>query len=297
MTPDKWQGVYTFPVTTMNETGDVLDLGAYRDQIDFIISGGMHGITLMGSIGEFAYLEPSERQQIVETAVDAANGRVPVISGVSAITTKAAVRYTKEAAATGADGVLVALQSYFSLSADEIVDHFAAIADASDLPIFIYNNVGTTGHDLDVPILERLLEMPSILGIKESTGRLERTMELQRVFGDRLEIFVGWEPLAFSMFQLRVRAWSCGIGNFVPNLCVELYDAAVRDKDFDRALKIHERVAPLSDFILRHRLAACVKPGLEMMGRKAGAPRLPVRPIGPELQMEMRQLLADVGAL
>jgi dihydrodipicolinate synthase/N-acetylneuraminate lyase len=77
----KWQGVFTYPVTTMTAGGRSLDLAAYRDLIDFIVSGGMHGITAMGSIGEFAYLEPGERTQVVQAAVAAANGRVPVISG------------------------------------------------------------------------------------------------------------------------------------------------------------------------------------------------------------------------
>jgi 4-hydroxy-tetrahydrodipicolinate synthase len=207
------------------------------------------------------------------------------------------VRYAREAADAGADGILVALQSYFRLSEDEIVAHFEALASVTDLPIFIYNNVGTTGHDINARILGRLLEFPSVTGVKESSGRLERTMELQRTFGDRLQVFVGWEPLAFSMFQIGVKAWACGIGNFVPGLCVQLYEAAVVDRDFDRALEIHNRVAPLSDFILTHRLAACVKPGLEMMGIRAGDPRPPVTPIGPDLQAELRDLLICAGAL
>lgn len=293
----RWKGVFTFPVSTMDAHGEELDLGAFRSQIDFVLDGGMHGITVLGSIGEFAYLRSDERDAIVRTAVEQVAGRAPVMAGVSAITTADAVRYAKFAEDAGADAVMVVLQSYFALTADEIVAHFAAIADATPLPIFVYNNTGTTNHDVGPALLRRLVELPTVTGIKESSGKLERTMELQRVFGDRLEIFCGWEPLAFSMFELGIESWSCGIGNFVPRACVDMWESVFVKKDLDRAREIHRMVAPLSDFILRHRLAACVKPGLEMMGRRAGGPRRPVTPIDAELKLEMIELLRNAGAV
>lgn len=297
MVNNPWRGVFTFPVSTMNADGSELDLGAYRDQVEYLIEGRMHGITTLGSIGEFAYLRSDERNLITKTAVDQARGRVPVMAGVSAISTVEAVDYAKAATDVGASGLMIVLQSYFHLTQDEIVAHYRAISESSPLPLFIYNNTGTSGHDIDPALIERLLaEVPAVTGIKESSAKLERTMELLERCGDRLQIFVGWEPLAMPMFQLGVESWACGIGNFVPTVAVELWEAAVVEKDFDRAMRIHQAIWPLSDFILRHRLAACVKPGLELMGRKAGGPRRPVTPIDGPLLAEMRELLDRAGA-
>lgn len=134
-----WNGVFVFPPTAMDDAGRELDLRCYRDHLSWLVEAGVHGVVPLGSTGEFAYLSGEERREVIGATVEEVAGRVPVIAGVSAIATRDAVAYAREAEELGADAVLVLVQSYFGLSEDEIVRHFVSIREATELAIFIYN--------------------------------------------------------------------------------------------------------------------------------------------------------------
>jgi 4-hydroxy-tetrahydrodipicolinate synthase len=291
-----WEGVFVFPVTPMDATGETLNLESLATHLDSLVESGVHGVVPLGSTGEFAYLDATERREVVRTSVEAVAGRTKVIAGASAITTRDAVAHARVAEELGADAVLILLQSYFPLTDDAIVDHLRAISEAIDIPVFIYNNPHSSNHDISTDLFARLAELPSIAGLKDSTGGLDRLMEVERALGDRFVIHCGWEHLALPMFSLGVRGWSTATANLVPRQCVAMYSLAVEHGDIGGALAIHERISPLAKFLLSVPLAPAVKEGLAYLGRDVGAPRPPLTALEPDQRRTLIGLLDEARA-
>lgn len=291
-----WEGVFVFPVTPMDAAGDALNLDSLATHLDSLVEAGVHGVVPLGSTGEFAYLDAGERADVIRTSVEAVDGRAKVIAGASAITTRDAVAHAREAEELGADAVLILLQSYFPLTDDAIVAHLRAISEAIDVPVFIYNNPYSSNHDISAELFARLAELPGIAGLKESTGGLDRLMEIDRAVGDRFVIHCGWEHLALPMFSLGVRGWSTATANLIPRQCVEMYSIAVERGDIAGALEIHERISPLAKYLLSVPLAPAVKEGLAHIGHDAGAPRPPLTPLSPEQHETLIDLIDEARA-
>ncbi|MGH9057759.1 MAG: dihydrodipicolinate synthase family protein [Acidimicrobiales bacterium] len=272
-----WAGVLAFPVTTFDSTGDHLDLGLFRENVEYQLRAGVHHMVPLGSTGEFAYLTSRERHEVVAATVEQVGGRVPVIAGVSAISTAGAVEHAREAQELGADAALVIMQTYFSLSADEVMRHLDAIGRAVALPIFVYNNPGTSKVDFTPALAKRLTEVATIAGLKESSADINRVSLLHEALGDGPpRVLAGWDTIALPSFALGVEGWCSGLPNVAPHECVELYQAAVERRDFDAALSVHRRIFPLAEYLLTHSLPAAAKAGMEITGRKAGPPRAPL---------------------
>lgn len=291
-------GVLAFPATPMDDAGDRLDLRAYESLLGWIADGGVHGIIPLGSTGEFAYLSPEERRVVAETTVNTLGGRLPVIVGVSALTTKDAAAYTRHAREIGADGILLSIPTYYALGAKEVLAHVHAVASESDLPLILYNNPFTSQVDLTVDLLERLVENPTLVAVKEATTDVNRVPLIRKVVGDRLEVLGGgFDPYALPAFVSGARGWTTGMANLVPRLCVQLHQAAVRDRDLDRAQQVNRALAPLANILASNNLSAAVKCGLRLIGRPAGVPRPPLQPVSPEVERLLRDALTALDAL
>ncbi len=288
----QYRGVFAVTCTPFDAQGD-LDEAALRRHLRFLIDDcGVHGIIPSGSTGEFAFMTEAERIRVMETTLDEVAGQVPVIVGAAACSTREAISYAQRAEQAGADGVMVVSPYYGSLSQNELYDHFASLARNVSLPIVVYNNPGTSGSDILPPAVARLAEFDNIAAIKESSGIMQRATEIMRLAGNRIEVLCGCDTLALEMLQMGVEGWVAAPANVVGKQCVELYQAAVVEKDFDKAQELYHRVLPLFDlFESSGQYVQLAKAGLQMLGRSIGEPRRPLLPPEPALVDRLKSIL------
>src|SRR5437868_8768948 len=180
------------PVATPMRPNEDLDLPRFRWFLDYLIGEGVHGLFVLGTNSEFYALDESEKQEVIATAVAHVNRRVPVFAGTGAESTREAVRLTKMVEREGVDGVSVITPYFVSPSQQEIYDHYRRIAENTSLPAVLYNNPSTCGGlKIDIETVARLAEVPNILGIKDSSGDLQNTVEYIRVVPDRFSVMQG----------------------------------------------------------------------------------------------------------
>lgn len=290
----RMNGVLAYPPTPMSDDGEEIDVKAFEKLMDWLAGTGVHGIIPLGSTGEFSYLTPAERLEIARVAVDVVAGRVPVIISASAMTTREAVSFAEHAAQQGADGLMLSFPTYYPLSADQVIAHVRAVTEAAPLPLMLYNNPYLTMVDLTIDILERLVELPEVVAVKEPNKDVYRVTELVRRFGDRLTILGGGlDTHALAAFTAGAQGWSSGMASLVPQHCVDLYRAAVIDQDIASAEAINSRLGPLASILLNNNASAVVKAGSAMLGRPVGGPRRPLTAIGPDVE-EALQAALDV---
>src|SRR5437868_11206599 len=214
------------PVATPMRPNEDLDLPRFRWFLDYLITEGVHGLFVLGTNSEFYALDEREKQEVIATAVDHVNKRVPVYAGTGAETTREAVRLTKMAEREGVDGVSVITPYFVNPSQQEIFDHYRRIAESTALPVVLYNNPGTCGGvKIDVDTVARLAEVPNILAVKDSSGDLQNTCEYVRVVPDRFSVMMGRDTLIFPALQMGARGAVPATGNIAPKLLVALYEA------------------------------------------------------------------------
>ena len=284
-----FEGVYVFPPTPMRGDGEV-DLPRYREHIDWLLDRGIHGLVACGSTGEFAYLTSEERHELASVTVEHASGRAPVLVMGSALSTREGLAHAGHAANIGADGVLVNPQSYFRLSAQQILGLYEALAATAGIPLVLYNAPATTGIDMAPEFVARLALIPGVAGIKESSGNVNRVSQIRRLAPDPFSIFCGHEALALPTLLLGGDGWFSGLANLAPQLCVALYEHAARG-DLAEALVLHRRLEPLGNFLQNRQLAAAVKTGLALRDMAMGPPRLPLTPLSEPETDQLRLLM------
>src|SRR5437016_10391084 len=214
------------PVATPMQANEDLDLPRLKWFIDHLIREGVHGIFVLGTNSEFYALDEREKQEVIATAVGHVNKRVPVFAGTGAETTREAIRLTRMAEREGADGVSVITPYFVSPTQKEIADHYRRIAEATSLPVVLYNNPGTCGGvKIDVDTVVKLAEVPNILGIKDSSGDLQNTNELIRMVPERFSVLMGRDTLIYPALLFGARGAVPATGNIVPRLLVEIYES------------------------------------------------------------------------
>jgi len=256
----------------------------------------VHGLTALGSTGEFAYLSWPQRRRIVETVVAAAKRRVPVVAGVASTTIADAVMQAREFERLGCDGILAILEAYFPLAEDGIVDYFRAIAGAVALPVVLYTNPNFQRADLSLPAIEKLSRVPNIRYIKDASTNTGRLLSiLERVEG-RMQLFAASAHIPACVMLIGGVGWMAGPACLAPKQSVALYEACAR-KDWDEAMALQRPLWRVNQAFAKYNLAACIKGGLELQGYAAGAPLPPQAPLPREGIEEVRQALAAIGAL
>jgi 4-hydroxy-tetrahydrodipicolinate synthase len=285
------------PVITPMQPNEDLDLPRLRWFIDHLIASGVHGIFVLGTNSEFYALDEREKQEVIATAVAHVNRRVPVYAGTGAETTREAVRLTRMAEREGADGVSVITPYFVSPTQKEIADHYRRIAEATSLPVMLYNNPATCGGvKIDVDTAVKLAEVPNILGIKDSSGDLQNTNEMIRAVPERFSVLMGRDTLIFPALMFGARGAVPATGNIAPALLVQIYET-FRKGDIDGSKKAQLQLNPL-----RLALGLCTAPGavkaaLGLLGMNVGPCRSPVSGITPEKLPLMRAALTQAGLL
>src|SRR5438105_3778523 len=217
------------PVATPMQANEDLDLPRLKWFIDHLIQNGVHGIFVLGTNSEFYAMDEREKQEVIATAVAHVRGRVPVFAGTGAESTREAVRLTKMAEKEKVDGVSVITPYFVSPSQQEIYDHYRRIAEHTSLPVILYNNPSTCGGvKIEVDTVARLAEIPNILGVKDSSGDLQNTMEYIRVVPERFAVMMGRDTLIYSALLFGARGAVPATANIGPGLCAELYNAFQR---------------------------------------------------------------------
>jgi 4-hydroxy-tetrahydrodipicolinate synthase len=272
--PIPLEGIIAYPITPFSSEGAV-DLGKYRQLLERLLQAGVHAVAPLGSAGVLPYLSDQEREAIVMATMEQVAGRVPVMFGVSSLTTERVVHHARIAERHGAKAVMIIPVSYWKLTEAEIFAHYDAVASAISLPIMAYNNPATSGLDLAPEFLAKLLKIPNVTMIKESSGDVNRLHRLVQVAGNDVAFYNGSNPLALDAFIAGARGWCTAAPNLIPQLNLDLY-AAVQRGDLPRALTLFRKQLPLLQFITQGGLPRTIAAGLEILGIDAGTLRAPL---------------------
>ncbi len=287
-------GIIAYPITPFAESGiDTERLGAL---VDTMVGAGVHAIAPLGSTGESAYLTLDEWKTVVDTTIAAVDGRVPIVVGASDLTTSGTVARAEYAQGAGATAVMVIPVSYWALSEREIVQHYSSVSDAISIPIMAYNNPATSGIDMPPSLLHHMFEtIENVKMVKESTGDIQRMLDIKELSAGQLPFFNGSNPLVLEALKAGASGWCTAAPCLRPAPTIALYEA-VAAGDLERAGEIYDELLPLLRFIVTKGLPPAVKSGLEILGEPAGVPRLPLLPLTPEDRSELESILAVVAA-
>ena len=290
-----FHGVIPYLVSPIDDAGNIK--GDTLIQLcEDLIEAGVHGVTPLGSTGEFAYLSWAQRQRIVEIVVKAAKGRVPVVAGVASTTIADATAQARRFHELGCDGILAILESYFPLSDDGIFDYFKAIAEAVSLPVVLYTNPSFQRSDLSIPVIERLSHIPNILYIKDASSNTGRLLSILNRVQGRMQVFAASAHIPACVMLVGGVGWMSGPACVAARQSVELYEKCCQ-KDWEGAMELQRRLWGLNQVFVKYNLAACIKGGLELQGYPVGSPLPPQTPLSPEGIEDVKQALIAIGAL
>jgi 4-hydroxy-tetrahydrodipicolinate synthase len=288
---DPFHGVLPALVTPFTEDGGAIDAGALAATVDRLVAAGVGGLVPGGSTGEFTTLSPAERRELVERTVQAAAGRVPVVAGTGALSTRETVELSVHAEQAGATAVMVVPPFYDAPSWRELLAHYTAVAEAIDIPIMYYNLPGASGVTLTA---QQLRELP-VACLKDTGGDAAAATELIQTEGPTL--LNGWDTLTFAALAAGVRAVVWGAASIVPEPCVELHRLLIDDIDLPAARKLWARLWPLCRFLERHSYPAAVKAGCRLAGDATGPVRAPLLALEDDAVAELSALLDRATAL
>lgn len=273
MTRIDWTGVFP-AVTTQFDDRLSIDSAATAAMVDKLVGEGVHGIVALGTVGENNSLSADEKRHMLRTIVEAVAGRVPVISGVSELTTDAARLYARDAEAIGVDGLMVLPAMVYLPSTEELDFHIRQVAGATALPVMIYNNPAAYRVSVPLDLLQRWSDVPTIVAIKESMEDSRRFTDMFNACGDRYAIFAGLDDLAFEGLTLGAQGWISGLTNAFPQESLALWEA-LRVGDLATARAIYRWFLPLLHLDAQPNLVQCIKLAEQVMGRGSERVRPP----------------------
>jgi 4-hydroxy-tetrahydrodipicolinate synthase len=284
-----FQGIIAYPVTPFDKHEKV-DIPLFKTLTERLVQSGANGIAPLGSTGVLPYLNDEEKEAVTEAAMQQVNGRIPVLAGVSNLTTERTIYHARFAEKAGASAVMIIPMSYWKLSDNEIFHHYEQVANSISIPIMAYNNPATGGIDMSPALLKRLLQIPNVTMIKESTGDIQRMHYLRKELGEDVAFYNGSNPLALAAFTAGAKGWCTAAPNLVPELNSRLY-SAVLENDMAKARAVFYKQLPLLQFIVAKGLPRAVKAGLEIQGIESGYLRRPLRPLEQADYQELDQIL------
>jgi dihydrodipicolinate synthase/N-acetylneuraminate lyase len=288
-------GVFPYLVSPVAADGSV-DRRVLARLSNDLIAAGVHGLTPLGSTGEFAYLSLAQRQAVVETVIAAAAKRVPVVAGVAATTIADAVAQAKSYEHMGADGILAVMEAYFPVDDDGVVAYFTSIAEAVKLPVVLYTNPNFQRSDLSIPAIVKLTEVANIRYIKDASNNTGRLLSILNATGGRIKVFAASAHIPVAVMLIGGVGWMAGPACAVPRASVALYDLCRAGK-WSEAMVLQRKLWALNQAFARHNLAACIKGALALQGYDVGVPIPPQAPLSEQGRAEVRAALMAVGAL
>lgn len=277
----KLNGIIAYPITPFKADTQELDFDALTITLNSLLEQECDAIAPLGSAGESAYLSWSEWQQVAEKSIEVVNHRVPVILGISELTTQMAIQKAKMAELLGADVIMVLPISYWKLTDEEIYEYYQQIAAATKLPIMVYNNPATSGVDLSPELIVKMFQnIENICMVKDSTGDIQRMHKFYELTQGKLPFYNGCNPLALEAFCAGASGWCTVAPNLLGKLPRQLYQA-IKSGDLAQAQTLFYKQLPVLRFVVQGGLPKTVKAGLNELGFSVGDPRKPLQSATP----------------
>ncbi|MEM2983105.1 MAG: 4-hydroxy-tetrahydrodipicolinate synthase, partial [Candidatus Bathyarchaeia archaeon] len=261
------EGVFPALVTPFTDSGEEIDEGRLRRLVDYSVESGVNGLVPCGTTGECQNLTLEERKRVVEYVVDQANGKVPVIAGTGHSSTNVAVELTRHAKDVGADAALVVTPYYHKPADRGIYEHYRVLAEKVDLPIVLYNIPQATGVNLSWQMVEDLVEIPNIVGLKDSSGEIKYILTVIEKTGSRLSILCGHDEVVLPALAAGASGMILASANFIPDIWLRLYRAF--RENMAEAKKIQTSIQKICRIIVKSGPVGA-KAALKMMHRQVG---------------------------
>lgn len=289
-----WAGV--FPAATTQFTSDLsIDFGATQKVQDALVRDGVHGLIVMGTVGENNSLLPEEKRDVLRAAAESVNKRVPVIAGVSEFDTNRAIAFARDAEKLGADGLMLLPAMVYVPTEEELVAHFRAVAKETGLPIMLYNNPPAYRVSVGIEAIKQLADIPNIVCLKESAPDTRRFTDLYNAIGDKIMLFAGLDDVALEGLILGARGWVSGLTNAFPKESLALYEAFLAG-DLDTARAIYRWFMPLLHLDAEHDLVQSIKLAEQVMDRGSERVRPPRYPLTGARRAEVIAMVEKAAA-
>jgi 4-hydroxy-tetrahydrodipicolinate synthase len=289
----KLEGIIA-PMPTALATDGRVDAKRTRTLVEFLIDGGIDGLFPLGTSGEFALLDREERKQVVDIVVDQANGRVPVLAGVSDPSLSNVLHFASDAKEAGADAIVSTPPYYFSTGDDGLFDHFQTIATRSEMPLFVYNIPEWTHNFVPPGVIQRLAEKKLIAGMKYTEYNLLNLLRFIKVAGEKISILTGSDAMAFTSLEFGGAGGVIGVANVAPRLASSIFDH-FKNGDLVSARKSQSKLLPVIEAIGVGRFPAGLKEAMKMIGIPVGSVKHPLEPLNRTEQARVNALLGEAG--
>ena len=290
------QGVLPAMVTPLTKDYTVNE-AATRKLVDFLIDGGVHGLFVVGTSGEFYGLSADEKRKVIEICMDQAAGRVPIYAGTNGITTKETIQLTKMAEACKVDAVSILTPMFISPSQEELYEHYKAVSQEVDVPILLYNNLPKTNVTLTPQTVRRLAEFDNIVGVKDSSGDFTLTSEYIRNTRDQeFSVLAGRDTLIHACLCYGGTGSIAACANIAPRLLADIYDKYMAG-DIAGSLEAQYQIAPIRMAFTLGSFPTVLKESLELLGIEAGPCYGPVGTMSDAEKAQLKQVLTDIGVL
>jgi 4-hydroxy-tetrahydrodipicolinate synthase len=286
-----FHGVLPALITPFTDDGADIDADALTAIIERLIQGGVAGLVPGGSTGEFTTLTGAERRELIEVTVAAAAGRVPVVAGTGALSTRETVELSVHAERSGASAVMIVPPFYDPLSWRELLAHYAAVAERISIPIMYYNLPSASGVTLDAGQLRELQQVGGVTSLKDTGGDAVAATELIQAGDGGPTLLNGWDTLTFAALAAGVRAVVWGTASILPEQCVALHRLLIDDNDLRAARELWSRLWPLCQFLESQSYPAAVKTACALVGDTTGPTRPPLLPLTGDAATELQRLL------
>jgi 4-hydroxy-tetrahydrodipicolinate synthase len=290
-----FHGVFPYLVSPIDAAGRI-KTDVLGHLCDDLIKAGVHGLTPLGSTGEFAYLNAEQRSAVVAATIEAAGKRVPVVAGVASTSTADAVAQAKAYQRLGADGILAILEAYFPIKDAQVESYFRAIADAVDIPVVLYTNPQFQRSDLTLDVIARLATHPRIGYIKDASTNTGRLLSIINRCGDDIRVFSASAHIPAAVMLIGGVGWMAGPANIIPRESVTLYELCKAQR-WPEAMELQRKLWRVNEAFARFNLAACIKAGLALQGYAVGDPVPPQAALTADERRAVEATLAEIGAL
>lgn len=297
LTIDDLKGVIPPIITPVDENENVDEVGL-KAVIDYVLDGGVHGVFVLGSNGEFYALDDENQKRAIEITVKHVNNRVPVFAGIGAITTKACIKAAQMAEAAGADAITVLTPMFIKPNEKEMYQHFETIANATKLPILLYNNPDKTTNNISLSLLEKLAKIDNIIGIKNTSLDFAQTIEFIRITKDidNFKVLSGSDYYIYGTLAYGGVGCVAGTANVAPKLVVEIYEKYMSG-DYEGAIEAQYKLVPLRNTYSYGSFPVVMKDCMNLLGLNVGHPVKPIDHCSEERLEALKKVLIDLGLI
>lgn len=286
-------GIMPALVTPLDEN-EKLNVESFKGIIEYVLDAGVHGLFVLGSTGESYAFGLDEKVEIIKAALEINNGRVPVYVGVGGITTRDSIKLAREAEKLGVDGISVITPSFITPNYEELKKHFIDIAASVKIPVMLYNNVGRTNVDVPPKLVAELSKIDNIVGIKDSSGDMNKMAEHNRLTADEnFAVFSGRDTIIFGNLMYGGKGAVAATAGIAPKIVVGIYNAYM-EGNYELAKELQYKLTPLRNSFNLTSFPGLMKEALNLMGYNVGKTFAPIGPISEENKEILKGILRDI---